>query len=394
MKFKIPSLKEAFELVKDTKSFLVKKEVVDGEEFAIFSYRFVDYKEFLERPERLEFRGIAYHISTGQSFLSIHKFFNYNEVPETDRLFNKKNNYLAFEKIDGSLIVPILLKDRLLVKSRNTFFSEHSKVAYQFIKENKNYEEFIRFCYKEGLQPIFEFVSPFHRIIIEYPRTDLVLIQVRDLDSGNYISLYESFGNTVCSRFGIKIPMMVRYKIDDIIRECETKEGIEGYVVISDFSSPIGFKKFKTKWYLERHRINTDLKVYDIVEFVLNDKIDDVLSVVVSEELRQYILSISNIINNFRYNVLNKIEEILKLNLTRKEMALKYRGEFLFPVIMSSVNAKDEKEILKRIDDFILKNCRKEKQTIEFLEKIESEINKNGVISGNSCKKSKIRRRC
>jgi len=370
VKFKIPSLKEAFELVKDTKSFVVKKEFVDGEEFAIFSYRFVDYKEFLEKPERFEFRGIAYHTSTGQPFLSIHKFFNYNEVPETDRLFNENDNYLAFEKIDGSLIVPILLKDKLLVKSRTTFFSEHSKVAYQFIKENKNYEEFIHFCYKEGLQPIFELVSPFHRIIIEYPKTELILIQVRDISSGNYINLSNDFSNIACDYFGIKIPIMVKYKINDIIRECRSKEGIEGYVVISNFNSPIGFKKFKTKWYLERHKINTDLKVYDIVKFIINDEIDDVLSVVVSEELRQYILSISETINNFRYNVLNKVKEILKLNLTKKEIALRYREDFLFSIIINSVNAKSEKEILKIIDNFILKNCKKEKQTIEFLEKI------------------------
>lgn len=368
MKFNIPDMSTAFDLVKDTKSFVVRKEAVDGEEFAIFTYRFVDYNEFLENVCRLEFRGIAYHLRTGKYFLSIHKFFNYREVPETDVAFDKKKEYVAFEKIDGSLIIPVLLKDRILVKSRSSFFSDHAKTAYKLIKENKNYEEFIRYCYKKGLQPMFELVSPFYRVVIEYSRTELILIQVREMETGHYADLSQF--KQVCKSFGIRTPLFKECKIEELVKDCMNEENIEGYVVISDYSMPFGFKKFKTNWYLQKHKMNTDLKSYEIVKFVLEDRIDDVLSLVVSDELRQYIMDVAGKINNFRYFALEKAKKVASLDVARKEIALKYKSDFLFPVLINSISKKSEKDLLKIIDNFILKHCRKEKQTKEFLKMI------------------------
>jgi len=368
--FFIPNLNEALKLVGNSKAFKVKKELVDGEEFTIICYRFVDYEDFLDDYRKLEFRGIAYHNETGKAFLSCHKFFNYGEVPETDYLFNNNDNeVLATEKVDGSLIVPIYINNKLLLKTRQSFKSEHCNTAYEFITDNLNYYKFIKDCFSNNLIPLFELLSPKHRIVIPYSETILKLIQIRDLSTGNYLP-YERL-QELAQEYQVDYVKADKLSVEELERLCVTEEGIEGYVAIVDYTNPFGFKKFKTSWYLHRHKIMTDLHLHEAVQLILEDKVDDLLSILPKDfPLYKETMRALNLINNLRYVIEKKVGKLKKLNLDRKEFVRKYKNDLFFPVIVKAIYEDRDVDLL--LKSFILKKCNKLKQAKRFLIEVEN----------------------
>ncbi|WP_223673137.1 hypothetical protein, partial [Proteus terrae] len=85
-------------------------EIIEDLKFLIFNYRLTSYSDFKDNEHlgSLNLRGIAF-LESGERFLSFHKFFNYNENPYTQFPIQEDEVIEAREKIDGSVIHPIVV---------------------------------------------------------------------------------------------------------------------------------------------------------------------------------------------------------------------------------------------------------------------------------------------
>jgi len=366
-------------IIKENNGFYKKIQKVDDIEFSIYSYKIVDYSDFF-KYSAFELRGLTFiNDFPDKPFYSIHKFFNLNEN-EFYSLSNIKkligNKIKIREKIDGSLISTIYHNDKIYVKSKTSFNSIQAKKSQEFINENKNYQDFIKYCYDNNLQPIFEYVSPENQIVLFYPEIKLICIQIRT-NRGKYLDYFDYL--QLCKKFNIPYVKEYNYLLDDLIKLQEIEKDIEGWVA-SNINQTFFFK-VKTNWYLERHRLIApdNLRENLILEYILNETIDDIISYLSFEsEKRKYLENIRQKVN-FYFN--KKVEEIfiiLKENqgLSRKEFALKFKDNHeYFSVLIKCFGIFDREKVMKELKEYLLRNYNRQERAKRFFERIENEIN-------------------
>jgi RNA ligase len=324
---------------------------------------------------RRECRGILFYPDGRIMSRRLHKFFNVNERDETQ--FNSidwNQPHVILEKLDGSMITPVVLGG-----TKNEFgytvggyirwgtkmgITDVSMGAEEFVARNPNYAEFARWCIDYcNSTPIFEWCSRKQRIVVDYPEDRLVLIAVREKESGRYQS-YE-WMQTYADQFDIDL--IKTYKGDAIsmahlMEETRDSNGIEGYIVRFDDGHML---KIKGEWYLRIHKVKDSLThEKNVIELLTSGRIDDVKSFMLDEDRKR--------INEFEYkfwqgihNVVEKYENyfqtvIVEQELDRKTWALNYMPKMQKddPFISGIIFGKfDNKDVRSMVLDIIKKNC-------------------------------------
>ena len=362
----------AMKIVEENDAFYYKDEVLDGTPFRIFNYRLASYSDFAKNPFALELRGLTINLETGEYFLGLHKFFNDQENPFTmNNELWECGELLCMEKLDGSLIQCVINNGKIYAKTKGTFFSEQAEMAQKIINENKDLQELILKGYENNPKIFyyFELVSPFNQIVVPYKKTELRLIQSRKED-GEYLD-YEY--NRKIARF-FKIPFIkVEYHTLDKLKELQkTKTGIEGWVVRNP-EEPFErqFRKFKTSWFFCLHKLISPSNLVEnrLIEHILNETIDDVISQLPQGEKRNKIEEIRNKVSHYFDRMYNELVELLKekSQTERKEFAIKYKEHPYFGVLMK---AKNENELEKLLKEKIIKDTSKLSKAREFLKNL------------------------
>jgi RNA ligase len=332
--------KNFIELTKVSESFVHKVEKVDDLEFDIFFYRFTTFSDFKENEHlgSLEARGIAF--LGEKAFPAFHKFFNWKENPYTDFSIEDDEILVVQEKIDGSLIHPIVVDDHLLVKSKTSFLSEHAKIGKKLLEEDERKKSLVFDLYKEGFVSLFELIGPENQIVVRYDKDDLVLLAVRNVCSGKYLTLEEV--EKISKEYKVafaKWTEMPFYKLRFIL---ENEKGIEGFIAFVNNN----FVKFKTKWYLNLHSFISEIREDVIFNAFLDDKLDDILMNIDGEKkkvVEEIAERVKNVVNEKVKRALELFSEYKELGFDRKSFALKYRNEELFPAVIGKT--KEEKVI-------------------------------------------------
>lgn len=230
-----------------------------------------------------ECRGIAFSSNTGYIVSRpFHKFFNLGERPET--LFDALDWSKPFQaqvKLDGSMVRPIRFEGeapdwepyhRLATRKGITDVACEAEL-YSTFKEAGSIQGFCHIMWDRGCTPIFEWVAPNNRIVLKYDEPQLVLLGVRELQSGNYLS-YQRMQD---ARF-YDIPIVPLYEMNDPAQEIEAlraMEGMEGVVLVFQDGTRV---KVKTDWYAGLHRVKSRLaRERDVVGMVMENTIDDAL---------------------------------------------------------------------------------------------------------------------
>ena len=112
-----------------------------------------------------------------------------NAETNTEYLENKYNPngdcnlldiFLVLEKLDGSMIMPIIVDGKIVFRTKRGYFNQVTNQADKFVAEYQvKYLEFCTKLMKEGYTPIFEFYSKENMVVIEYDSTFLTLIAIR-----------------------------------------------------------------------------------------------------------------------------------------------------------------------------------------------------------------------
>lgn len=290
--------------------------------------RFINYKNM--SPEtfppvvdygtavRREFRGIAFDVESGKVLSRpFHKFFNINERPETENIDFGEYHWVD-EKLDGSMVRPIRHPSGAIRWCTKAGITDVALQAEVFVANNPKYQKFVEDYLDYGCTPIFEYIGPNNKIVLDYDQEAMVLLAIRDNKNGKYMDVPSEFSTD----WGIPNAAPVDYPE-------ENQEGTEGVVITFLDGHKV---KVKTEWYVLRHKgkelIENERKV---VGMILDNTLDDVLPLV-SEEQR-------NVLRRFEVNLLYDINK-LQMNLdvmkqfifdeykTRKDYAISCNGKF------------------------------------------------------------------
>jgi T4 RnlA family RNA ligase len=338
-----------------------------------------------------EMRGLTFVFNEDGSlfkrYLLLHKFFNLNQVEESQySLLKSLKVKSVYNKEDGSVASFVRLPNgTVLGKSKMSFDSEQAAGMNRLYKSNDDLKRFVDWTLDNDYTAIFEYVAPHNRIVLRYLNEELILLRLRDNKTGEYLHLSD-FKNQIGS---IKTTSSFQYSLDELIDLAKTEEDREGWII--QFENDL-FIKIKTYWYCERHGLLTcDLyREHILVKYILDEKIDDILGQIPEEEFEAH-ERIDKIIDVVKHAVSKKASEIinsyndflkcgdgkdwegdLRLQLMRKSYAQTYRKDPNFGYVMSlSKERADEYELAK---DWVSDQCRKLLVTREFLKERDTSL--------------------
>jgi hypothetical protein len=227
---------------------------------------------------------------------------------------------ITFIEIPNGEIVP---------KTKYSFDGEQVMMMKELVDET--ILSFVKEQFKEGHNVFFEYTSPINRIVIKYPVSSLSLIKVRDCTTGEYL-------------FDISVPNGLKtaknetfsfVSLDELMKSYETLEDKEGSVIT--FKTPDNGQllvKVKTADYFAKHHLMTEFIYQEnvLVEMILNETIDDVLSQIDDEETKERINGLIKIVQvKFREEVekAQKFVDIYKANpeIPQKDLYLTYKNQ-------------------------------------------------------------------
>ena len=242
-----------------------------------------------------ECRGLVFYTDTGLiANRRFHKFFNCGEHP--DITIDVSRHHGILDKLDGSMISPIKLKDGIRWISKMGI-TDVSMQAELFVVEHPEYTNFAKRCLDSGITPVFEWLSRQQRIVLDYGKDDqLVLLAMRNNIYGGY-----AFRSEVCQLgdlYNIPVVKEIRSNIRDDTRsflsDLRQKENTEGVVITFDDGHMV---KVKTDWYVQLHRAKDKIShERHIIALVLEDKVDDLLPVLPDED-RERVIEFSTAVN-------------------------------------------------------------------------------------------------
>jgi RNA ligase len=198
-----------------------------------------------------------------------HKFFNLNEREETNNLnIDWGIPHVVLHKMDGSMISPIFLDGEIRWGTKMGI-TDVGLQCEKFVKDKQNYCSFAYAMNEVNLTPIFEYIAPSNRIVIEYQEENLVLLAIRHNKTGEYVS----YDKLVDAAKFWNVPVVQKYS-GPLFRLKEQTD-IEGVVVLFENGHML---KIKTDWYIAIHKAKENLLFEkNVIKLILNEQLDDIL---------------------------------------------------------------------------------------------------------------------
>ena len=305
--------------IKDREEIKVFEESVAGETVITVCYMIAKEDTFNSEWLR-ECRGIVFEKKTGRLLSRpFHKFFNIGEKNDT-RIENIQGlKILAVkEKIDGSMVIPVLINGSIYCKTKKSFNSDVALKATSFIEKtrdnrDKNLYTMIKELLIQGKTPLFEYTDPDCRIVITYEQPELKLITVRDNITGKYWS--EESIQSLSRQYNVKSAKTIKEKpLSELILETIEQINNEGCVI--QFSNGLWVKQ-KSEWYVFLHKGMTLYRERDIARICLSDSIDDFKSFIKDERI---ISQVDAVESKFRVKYYEFINEYTSLSEKMKSM--------------------------------------------------------------------------
>ncbi len=215
---------------------------------------------------RRECRGLIFDLEGRIMSRPFHKFFNVNEKEETQaHMLDLSRPHTVMDKLDGSMIRPVRMDGmvRLATKMGVTDIAIEAEklldpVQYAWLED----------MMVEGYTPIFEYVAPTNKIVVDYAEAKLILTAVRETVTGDYTSLRQWAAPFELVRTDSSIHdfnAYLSFKRGETLREGDIIRFADGHMV-----------KVKNDWYVQIHKTKDIVRVdRNIVELVLGETIDD-----------------------------------------------------------------------------------------------------------------------
>ncbi len=214
-------------------------------------------------PDNLRFRSVILRISDNliisQGFS---KFYNFGQ--QTDLYPNPLDfdDWDITEKMDGSLICYSKHNGHEIIRTRGASSVDIHDTG-QEIKDlinNTNLNQLV----PEGITILMEHTTCNRTIVIKYKEPKLTLLGVISNITARYFK--SSTLPILANQYGLDLPKTYKFNsIGEIVANCETLKGMEGYVL--SFGNNQYRIKLKGTDYLLRHRLKSN---FDTIDHVLD----------------------------------------------------------------------------------------------------------------------------
>ena len=371
--FNIPTYDEANAICDRNTAFYKSCYVIDGAEIEVFNYRLAQASDFVNEKAE-EMRGLTFVKQTDGTwirFLMLHKFFNVNQTEGymLEDLADEKIVHTQL-KVDGSMIRFIWAgRHNIVAKTKMGFDNDQAIAANRIIQENETLYSFVRDSLNRRRAAIFEYVAPTNRIVVPYKEEKLVLLQVRDEETGEYLDLNDT--EDVTDRVGCDVNKYydVNLTIKQLMCDAEVQEDVEGWVSTLDNGMMV---KTKTQWYCDRHRLLTVDAYHEntIIEHILNETYDDLIATLdsddpVRENMNLVLKKIRRWVSVAEVSVQVELEMYHgAFNSSRKDYAIVSNKHPLFGVVMKVLDGND---IYDELVSYIRRNTNRLEEARNFL---------------------------
>ena len=229
-----------------------------GTKARIFSYFIASYTDWLQ-DDALECRGIMFELNDKNEPVRImarpmQKFFNLKENPMTIGLDLTKMIGLM-EKADGSLISSYHDQGYVYLKSKAAVFSDQANKAMVLLN-SPAYEKLRDAVVQAGPDFTFnmEYVGPSNRVVLPYEEEELIVLNVRHNETGQYVEFSTLLDDPLIRHRMIGVypcPDWSKVTPEEWEAATRAETDIEGVIGIM----PDGqLFKLKTDWYSSLHR--------------------------------------------------------------------------------------------------------------------------------------------
>jgi RNA ligase len=138
---------------------------------------------------RRELRGIKFGLDRKIIARPFHKFFNVGERAETQIAnLDFSQDHRVLSKEDGSMAHPILHEGKVRWCTKMGF-SSVAEYIQTFADKNNKYNDFANYCMCAGFTPLFEYVGPHNKVVIDYREENMILLAIRNVINGEYVSI-------------------------------------------------------------------------------------------------------------------------------------------------------------------------------------------------------------
>lgn len=181
-----------------------------------------------------------------------------------------------YEKVDGSLGILFYYGDSWHIATQGSFTSEQANLGMQILQD-KYAHLHLNFEYTY----LVEIVSPLNRIVVHYEHSDLILLNILDIDFTD-VDLSENPGFTQIAEYNLDVNSLKQLNWDNK----------EGFVV----KYPDGFRyKVKFEEYLKLHAVMTGLSEKHLLESLSSGKSFSTLLENVPDEFYDWVMNLENV---------------------------------------------------------------------------------------------------
>ena len=330
----------------------------DGSLYEIFLYRLASYSDFQEAGG-VEARGIMFSdgVCVSRPMAKFWNFTECNQWPEhVDTDWSEYSQCMVKE--DGSLISTWIDKsNKLRCKSKGSLHSDQAKMAEEYLL----YSDILRSLYfftRMGYTVNMELVSPDNRIVLSYPDTKLVVLNIRHNLTGEYLSKRDA-----CIQYPSINDFWVKYVDGVDMVDVPSMNGVNGEVIegfIYRHPDTGHMVKCKTDRYVEIHHAKDDVNnPKRLMTCVLEEGSDDLRSLFENDDLTlKYITEFEKMVFSKYNNMIDIVEDYYDdyKDLIQKDYAIQaqnkdYLVSRYFSLAMSMYSGKEV-----RYKDYMIKN--------------------------------------
>jgi hypothetical protein len=339
--------------------------VVHEENHAILKYDQIESPKM--HPVVQECRGLVINkITLDVVAKPFSRFFNLGEASEITDKFEWNNPFHAYEKLDGSLA--IVWYDWFALKWR---FNTSGSFGDSELVLGKSWSEYIASCITRDqlyamskfVTYVFEFTSPYNKVVRDYKNTEVVLLSVFDNDSCEEFPAWKV--DSVAEFLKFKRPQKFEFKsLEEIKAFIQKQEELdptfEGLVVQDCNGLRI---KIKSSTYVALHQLKGNGNIFlpkNIIPFVLAGETEEVLSYF--PEAKEVVDQVSADLEKLWDNLYNSYQEVKDIS-DQKTFAVKLTVELKDPMASvlfflkksNNLNETALKEGFRNAKDLILK---------------------------------------
>ena len=340
--------------------------------YRIFNYRLATYTDFM-LPSALECRGIMFELDKDGNALRVvsrpmEKFFNDGENPSTIGLDYSYPLQVMYKE-DGSLISTYMHNGALMLKTKGSLSSEQAIDAMDWLarKENTDLYSALYDITEMGFTVNMEWVAPHNRIVLNYEKPELVVLNVRC----NVAGVYVRPGFFDQKALNAKVyRQLLRHWVASynrgIIENVRNQKDMEGIVVQLSTGQHV---KIKTDWYVELHRAKDSIdNPKSMIAAVLSETTDDLRQLfvdmpIVLDRIAKYEEHVSHKFNHIMA-MLNgckdNIEDVFNSAYSRKDYAIAAKEYWTncpeFFGVQMNMLVRPEQSVEQSVKDVMLKN--------------------------------------